>query len=101
MNYNMENLQKEYESIIKDDFFMKKQKLNELAKEILPQVGIDDPDELTNLLIQELVEDVSEEDSKVIFDNLEKYIKIIKKKSSADISSEKIAAALLRKLGEN
>ena len=73
MNYNMENLQKEYESIIKDDFFMKKQKLNELAKEILPQVGIDDPDELTNLLVQELVEDVSEEDSKVIFDNLENY----------------------------
>jgi uncharacterized membrane protein (UPF0127 family) len=73
MNYNMENLQKEYEGIIKDDFFMKKQKLNELAKEILPQVGIDDPDELTNLLVQELVEDVSEEDSKVIFDNLENY----------------------------
>ena len=69
----MENLQKEYESIIKDDFFMKKQKLNELAKEILPQVGIDDPDELTNLLVQELVEDVSEEDSKLIFDNLENY----------------------------
>lgn len=77
MNYNMENLQKEYESIIKDDFFMKKQKLNELAKEILPQVGIDDPDELTNLLVQELVEDVSEEDSKVIFDNLEKYKDIL------------------------
>jgi hypothetical protein len=77
MNYNMENLQKEYESIIKDDFFMKKQKLNELAKEILPQVGIDDPDELTNLLVQELVEDVSEEDSKVIFDNLEKYKNIL------------------------
>lgn len=77
MNYNMENLQKEYESIIKDDFFMKKQKLNELAKEILPQVGIDNPDELTNLLVQELVEDVSEEDSKVIFDNLEKYKDIL------------------------
>lgn len=77
MNYNMENLQKEYESIIKDDFFMKKQKLNELAKEILPHVGIDDPDELTNLLVQELVEDVSEEDSKVIFDNLEKYKDIL------------------------
>lgn len=73
----MENLQKEYEGIIKDDFFMKKQKLNELAKEILPQVGIDDPDELTNLLVQELVEDVSEEDSKVIFDNLEKYKDIL------------------------
>ena len=39
----------------------------------MPQVGIDDPDELTNLLVQELVEDVSEEDSKVIFDNLENY----------------------------
>ena len=52
---------------------MKKQKLYELAKEILPQVGIDDPDELTNLLVQELAEDVSEEDSNVIFDNLEKY----------------------------
>lgn len=69
----MENLQKEYTNVIKDDFLMKKQKLNELAKEILPQVGIDDPDELTNLLIQELIEDVSEEDSKLIFDNLENY----------------------------
>lgn len=73
MNYNMENLQKEYTNVIKDDFLMKKQKLNELAKEILPQVGIDDPDELTNLLVQELIEDVSEEDSKLIFDNLENY----------------------------
>ena len=69
----MENLQKEYTNVIKDDFLMKKQKLNELAKEILPQVGIDDPDELTNLLVQELIEDVSEEDSKLIFDNLENY----------------------------
>lgn len=69
----MENLQKEYINVIKDDFLMKKQKLNELAKEILPQVGIDDPDELTNLLVQELIEDVSEEDSKLIFDNLENY----------------------------
>ena len=62
----MENLQKEYESIIEDDFFMKKQKLNELAKEILPEVNMDDPEELTNLLVQELVEGVSEEDSKDI-----------------------------------
>jgi hypothetical protein len=69
----MENLKKEYIDLIKDDFFMKKQKLNELAKEILPEVGINDPEELTNILVQELVEDVSEEDSKVIFENLDNY----------------------------
>lgn len=77
MNYNMENLQKEYVDLIKDDFFMKKQKLNELTKEILPQVGLDDPDELTEFLVQELIEGISEEDSKVIFDNLEQYKDIL------------------------
>lgn len=69
----MKNLQKEYVDIIKDDFFMKKQKLNELAKQILPEVGIDDPEELTNFLVQELIENASEEDSKIIFDNLNEY----------------------------
>lgn len=73
----MENLKKEYIDLIKDDFFMKKQKLNEIAKEILPEVGIDDPEELTNMLVQELVEDVSEEDSKIIFENLENYKDIL------------------------
>lgn len=73
----MEKLQKEYVDLIKDDFFMKKQKLNELAKEILPEVNMDDPEELTNLLVQELVEGVSEEDSKTIFENLEKYKDIL------------------------
>lgn len=73
----MEKLEKEYVDVIKNDFFMKKQKLNELAKEILPQVGMDDPNELTAFLVQELVEDVSEEDSKVIFDNLEDYKDIL------------------------
>lgn len=73
----MEKLQKEYIDLIKDDFFMKKQKLNELAKEILPEVNMDDPEELTNLLVQELVEGVSEEDSKTIFENLEKYKDIL------------------------
>jgi hypothetical protein len=73
----MKKLEKEYVDVIKNDFFMKKQKLNELAKEILPQVGMDDPNELTAFLIQELVEDVSEEDSKVIFDNLEDYKDIL------------------------
>jgi hypothetical protein len=73
----MEKLQKEYVDLIKDDFFMKKQKLNELAKEILPEVNMNDPEELTNLLVQELVEGVSEEDSKTIFENLEKYKDIL------------------------
>jgi hypothetical protein len=73
----MEKLQKEYVDLIKDDFFMKKQKLNELAKEILPEVNMDDPEELTNLLVRELVEGVSEEDSKTIFENLEKYKDIL------------------------
>lgn len=73
----MKKLEKEYVDVIKNDFFMKKQKLNELAKEILPQVGMDDPNELTAFLVQELVEDISEEDSKVIFDNLEDYKDIL------------------------
>lgn len=77
MNYNMENLQEKYVDLIKDDFFMKRQKLNELAKEILPSVNMDDPEELTELLVSELVEDVSEEDSKIIFENLEKYKDIL------------------------
>ena len=33
-------------------------------------------------------------------ENLEKYVKLIKKNSSADISTEEIAAVLLKKLGE-
>jgi hypothetical protein len=69
----MENMKDKYVDLIKDDFIMKRQKLNEIAKEILPKVGIDDPEELTNILVQELVEDVSEEDSKTIFENLENY----------------------------
>ena len=73
----MENLQEKYVNLIKDDFFMKRQKLNELVKEILPSVNMDDPEELTELLVSELVEDVSEEDSKVIFENLEKYKDIL------------------------
>ena len=73
----MEKLQKKYVDLIKDDFFMKKQKLNELAKEILPEVNMDDPEELTSLLVRELVEGVSEEDSKTIFENLEKYKDIL------------------------
>lgn len=73
----MEKLQNEYVDLIKDDFFMKKQKLSELAKEILPNVGINDPEKLTNFLIQELIEDVSEKDSEIIFENLENYKDIL------------------------
>lgn len=69
----MENIKDKYVDLIKDDFMMKKQKLNEITKEILPKVGIDDQEELTNMLVQELIEDVSEEDSKTIFENLENY----------------------------
>ena len=73
----MGKLENEYVDLIKDDFFMKKQKLSELAKEILPNVGINDPEKLTNFLIQELIEDVSEKDSEIIFENLENYKDIL------------------------
>ena len=72
--------------------------INKQSKGKITQKKIPSDAEIENIKLNRILDDSL---NSIKIDNLEKYIKIIKKKSSADISSEKIAAALLRKLGEN
>lgn len=55
-------------------------------------------EELENIKITRILNDAKKS---IKIDNLQEYIKIIKKNSSADITTEEIAAALLKKIREN
>lgn len=57
-----------------------------------------DEDELEKIILNRILNDVK---NSIKIENLEMYMDLIKKNSSADISSEEIAAGLLKKLREN
>ena len=55
-------------------------------------------EEIENIKNKRVLEDVK---NSIKTDNLEEYVKAVKNNSSADITSEEIAAGLLKKIREN
>ncbi len=85
-------------TLVSKEDFANFNNINKQSKGKITQKKIPSDAEIESIKLNRILDDSL---NSIKIDNLEKYIKIIKKKSSADISSEKIAAALLRKLGEN
>lgn len=74
----MENkLENKYVNVIKKDSFLDDKKLRDVVLEILPQVNIENEEDVKQILLNEFVNDVTEEEFDEITNNLEKYKSIL------------------------
>ena len=74
----MENkLENKYVNVIKKDSFLDDKKLRDVVLEILPQVNIENEEDVKQILLNEFVNDVTEEEFNEITNNLEKYKSIL------------------------
>lgn len=79
-------LENKYINLIKKDSFLDNEKLREVVMEILPSVNLENEEEVKQILLDEFVDDITEEDFDEIADNLEKY-----KNFLVDFVNEKVS----------
>lgn len=79
-------LENKYVNLIKKDSFLDNEKLREVVMKILPSVNLENEEEVKQILLDEFVDDITEEDFNEIADNLEKY-----KNFLVDFVNEKVS----------